>query len=263
MNCKETQEVIHAYLDGELDLVHNLAVEQHLKDCPACARSYRGQQCLRTVMAGRSLYLEAPKSLAKRVRSAVRQASKAESPRWRWWRWQGNWAWPRVLAPLAVACLAVLITLPIIMRPSTEDRLTQEIVSGHVRSLMASHLTDVASSGPHTVKPWFNGKLPFSPPVTDLAAQGFPLIGGRLDYVENYSVAALVYQCRQHFINLFIWPLTHNSSTAEDFRTQRGYTVIHWNEGGMEYWAVSDVNQGDLREFVRLARGGSPPPSPH
>src|SRR5258706_13517700 len=108
MNCKETQEVIHAYLDGELDLVHNMAVEQHLQECAPCARSCRGQQSLRTVMAGRSLYFEAPKTLENRVRSAVRQASNAESPRWRWWRWQGNWTWLRVLAPLAIACLAVL-----------------------------------------------------------------------------------------------------------------------------------------------------------
>jgi len=262
MNCKETQEVIHGYLDGELDLVHNLAIEQHLKDCPACARSYQGQQSLRKVMAGSSLYFEAPKVLEQRLRTAVRQASKAESPRWRW-RWDMNWAWPRVLAPLAVAALAILIAVPITMRTSTEDRLTQEIVSGHLRSLMAGHLTDVASTDQHTVKPWFNGKLPFSPPVTDLAAQGFPLIGGRLDYVEYHQVAALVYQRRRHFINLFIWPSSGNSSTAEDFRTQRGDNVIHWSQGGMENWAVSEVNQADLRGFVQLLRGASPPPSPH
>ncbi len=260
MNCKETQEIIHGYLDGELDPVHNLGVEQHLKDCPACARSYQGQQSLRKVMAGSSLYFEAPKVLEQRLRTAVRQASKAESPRW-WWRWDMNWAWPRVLAPLAVAALVILIALPGIMRPSTEDRLTQEIVSGHLRSLMAGHLTDVASTDQHTVKPWFNGKLPFSPPVTDPAEEGFPLIGGRLDYV-NQPVAALVYQRRQHFINLFIWPSTGNSSTAEDLRAQRGDNVIHWSQGGMEYWAVSEVNQADLRDFVRLLREGSPPPSP-
>src|SRR5258708_2358049 len=212
-------------------------------------------------MAGRSLYFDAPKGLEKRVRSAVRQAGRAESPRWRW-RWEGNWAWVGVVAPAGIAALVILMALPIIMRTSTEDRLTQEIVSGHVRSLMAGHLTDVASSDQHTVKPWFNGKLPFSPPVTDPAAQGFPLIGGRLDYVEN-PVAALVYQRHKHFINLFIWPSTSNSSTAENLRTQQGYNVIHWSQDGMEYWAVSDVNQGELRNFVQLVREGAPPPSPH
>ncbi len=258
MNCKETQEVIHAYLDGELDLVHNLAVEQHLQECAACARAYRGHQSLRTVVAGRSLYFEAPKALENRVRIAVRQASNAESPRWRW-HWEGIWAWPRVLAGTA---LVVLIALALIVRTSTEDRLTQEIISGHVRSLMASHLYDVASADPHTVKPWFNGKLPFSPPVTDPAAQGFPLVGGRLDYVENHPAAALVYQRRLHYINLFVWPSPGKPGTGEGFRTKQGYNVIHWSQVGMEYWAVSDVNQGDLREFVRLVREGSRPPSP-
>jgi anti-sigma factor RsiW len=259
MNCKETKEIIHAYLDDELDPVQSLAVEQHLEECAACARACQEQQSLRKVMAGGSLYFEAPKVLEKRVRSAVRRASKAESPRWRW-RWDTSWAWPRVLAPLAVAALVILIALPMVMRPSMEDRLTQEIVSGHLRSLMASHLVDVASSDQHTVKPWFNGKLPFSPPVTDLAAQGFPLVGGRLDYVEYHQVAALVYQPRKHFINLFVWPSTGNSSTAEDFRTQQGYNVIHWSQGGMEFWAVSDMNRGDLGNFVRLVREGPAPP---
>ncbi len=261
MNCKETQEVIHAYLDGELDLVNNLAIERHLNDCAACAQSFRTQQSLRTAIASRSLYFEAPEGLEKRLRSAVRQASKAES-RWKW-RWGTNRGWPRLLAPLAVAALVVLIALPILMHSSTEDQLTQEIVSGHVRSLMASHLYDVASSDPHTVKPWFNGKLPFSPPVIDLVGQGFPLIGGRLDYVENHPVAALVYQRRLHFINLFIWPSTHNLSADEDFRTKQGYNVVHWSQGGMEHWAVSDVNKGDLRDFAQLVRSGSSPPLPH
>jgi anti-sigma factor RsiW len=260
VNCKERQDVIHGYLDGELDLVHNLAVEQHLQGCAACARSLQGQQALRKVMGSRSLYFEAPKGLEKRVRSAVRQASKADSPRWSW-RWASTWSWPQVLTPLAAAAMVLMIAIPLLMRTSTEDRLNQEIVSAHVRSLMASHLTDVASSDQHTVKPWFNGKRPFSPPVTDLATQGFPLVGGRLDYVENHSVTALVYQHRNHFINLFIWPSTRVSSTAEQFRTQRGYNTIHWSQGGMEYWAVSDMNQGDLGRFVQLLRSGSPPPS--
>ena len=259
MNCKETQEVIHGYLDDELDLVHNLAVEQHLKECAACAQSLQREQSLRKAMANRSLYFEAPKWLEKRVRSAVRQASKAES-HWSWGR-AFTWGWPRVLVPLAAAAVVLLVTVPSLMRPSTEDRLSQEIVSAHVRSLMASHLTDVASTDQHTVKPWFNGKLPFSPPVTDLAAQGFPLIGGRLDYVENHPVAALVYQHRKHFINLFIWPSVRVSSTAEEFRKQQGYNSIHWSQGGMEFWAVSDMNQVDLGDFVQLLRKGSPPPS--
>jgi anti-sigma factor RsiW len=261
MNCKETQEAFHGYLDGELDVVHDLAVQQHLQGCAACVRSFRGQKSLRKVVASRSLYFEAPTVLEKHVRSAVRRASTAESPRWSW-HWLSTWSWPRILAPLAAAAVVLLIAMPMVMRTSTEDRLSQEIVSSHIRSLMASHLTDVASTDQHTVKPWFNGKLPFSPPVTDLVAQGFPLIGGRLDYVENHPVAALVYQHRKHLINLFIWPSTRVPTTAEGLRTQQGYNAIHWSQGGMDNCAVSDINQRDLGDFVQLLRSGPSLPSP-
>jgi len=252
--------VIHGYLDGELDLVRSLAVEQHLKDCPVCAQAHREQQALRAAVAGGSLYFNVPKGLEKRVRSAVRQASRAEARaegRHRPW----NWNWPTILYPIAAAALVLIIAQPIIMGRSGQNRLIEEIVSAHVRSVMAdtSHLTDVSSSDRHTVKPWFTGKLPFSPPVTDLSAQGFPLIGGRLDYVGDRPVAALVYQRRQHWINLFIWPLTRDTKSGEEVWTQKGYHIIHWTEGSMACWAVSDVSLGDLRLFQQLARAGTPP----
>jgi anti-sigma factor RsiW len=132
------------------------------------------------------------------------------------------------------------------------DHITQEIISGHVRSLMADHLTDVASSDQHTVKPWFNGKLDFSPPVKDLSDHGFPLVGGRLDYLENRPVAALVYRHRKHFINLFIWPSAHGSDIGKKTLASDGYNLIHWEESGMVYWAVSDLNIGELQEFAQL-----------
>ena len=253
MNCNETKEIIHGYLDGEVDPIRSTTIEQHLKDCAACAAAYREQQSLRTVIAQGSLYFNAPKGLEKRVRSAVRQASKAEGrtefrrPRW-------TWTWPTILSPLAATALLLVIALPILNRHSADDRLTREIVAAHVRSLMAdtSHLTDVASSDQHTVKPWFTGKLNFSPPVTDLASQGFPLLGGRLDYIEEHPVAALVYQRRKHFINLFIWP--EKSGSSGELRTPQGYNVIHSNHEGMTYWAISDMNSGELREFVKLAQ---------
>lgn len=253
MNCNETKEIIHGYLDGEVDPVRSMAIEQHLKDCAACAAAHREQQSLRTAIAGGSLYFKAPKGLDKRVRSAVRQASKAEGRRMGW-RPSWNWNWRAILSPLAATALLLLIALPILTRHSADDQLTREIVGAHVRSLMAdtSHLTDVASSNQHTVKPWFAGKLDFSPPVTDLASQGFPLVGGRLDYIEGRPVAALVYQRRLHFINLFIWP--EESGSSGELRTPQGYNVIHSNHEGMTYWAISDVNSADLREFLKLAQ---------
>jgi anti-sigma factor RsiW len=206
---------------------------------------------LRTALAEGSPYFKAPKGLETRVRLLLGQADRAESSAdsqsWRW-----KWTWPTIFAPLAAAALVLFIAQPMLTRRSAEHSLLQAVVSAHLRSLMpdTAHLTDVASSDQHTVKPWFAGKLPFSPPVTDLATQGFPLVGGRLDYIGEHQAAALVYQRRKHLINLFIWP--EQKDSTHETKTRQGYNVIHWNQAGMACWAVSDVSPGDLQEFQRL-----------
>ncbi len=252
MNCPELTEVLHAYFDQELDPVRSLEVERHLKQCPACQRLYGAEQALRKAIAGQASYFEAPPALHRRLRNAVREAGPAEAPLTRW-SWDLGWLWSRVLAPIALVGMVLLVTLPWLTQPAGQSYLAQAIVSAHIRSLMGEHLTDVASSDQHTVKPWFNGKVPFSPPVTDPAAQGFPLVGGRLDVVEERPVAALVYQRRKHFINLFVWPSARSGSEREKSLALRGFNLIHWSKQGMDYWAVSDVSRGDLQEFAHLA----------
>src|SRR5581483_424721 len=134
------------------------------------------------------------------------------------------------------------------------NAVAEDVVSDHVRSLLADHLFDVRSTDQHTVKPWFLGKLNYAPPVTDLAADGFPLVGGRLDYVSGRNVAALVYQRQKHTINLFVWPSDDGSSVAPP-SSIRGFQVEHWIRDGMTFWAVSDLNAAELHEFrTRLTR---------
>lgn len=255
MSCQETRNHLHAYLDGELDIVHSLELEEHLKACPACSRAHQEYQSLRAAISSPSLYFDAPNGLERKVRSALREAARAETsrPSWRW-----NRKWPVWLAPFAAAALVTVVTLHFWTQHWTDDQRVQEVVSAHVRSLMANHLFDVASEDPHTVKPWFNGKLNFSPPVIDPAAEGFPLIGGRLDYVGDSPAAAMVYQRRKHYINLFVSPANQTATTIEGFYTRHGYNLLHWLQGGMEYWAVSDVNKSDLQQFVQLMRAQAP-----
>jgi mycothiol system anti-sigma-R factor len=249
VNCHETQELLHAYLDGELDVVSDVALVHHLDQCPGCAQAYRSQQELRAVLRTSALAFPPPEHLEQRVRSAVRRASRTDT-RIRVW----IWPWLRVGAAFAAGVLLMWGVGSLRTGPAPEDLLTQEVIAGHTRSLMAAHLTDVTSSDQHTVKPWFEGKLPFSPPVQDMAAQGFPLVGGRLDYLGNRPVAALVYQRHQHIINLFLWPATPDVSPEETRLTRHGYNLIHWTSADMTYWVVSNLNMSELQEFVRLVQ---------
>src|SRR5215469_607963 len=201
MNCAEMNLLLHAYADGELDVVRSLEVEQHVKSCAACAAKMNSLKALQSAFKASALAYSAPVSLRRSVRqiASPSEGHATRAPRSLEWFWK----W------LAIGATAVAV-LAIVLRPagiSQNDALTGEVVSAHVRSLMAEHLTDVLSSDKHTVKPWFAGKLDFSPTVTDFADQGFALVGGRLDYVNGRAVAALVYRHNKHFINVFTWPV--------------------------------------------------------
>jgi anti-sigma factor RsiW len=248
LTCAETQTLVHGYFDGELDLMTCLEIEQHLEACPACAQAHASLQAVRAAVQDSSLYFQSPSGLAKQIQSSLRRGSHPD----------------RMLGPSSRRLLAVAASLALVTavgwglsRVLTVRRadasLTQELVASHVRSqMLPSHRIDVASADPHTVKPWFEGKLDFSPPVKDLVAQGFPLIGGRLDYLHGRAVAALVYQRRKHTINLFIWPSSQRDLAAPGTAKQQGFHILEWTRSGMTFCAVSDLNEAELQEFVLL-----------
>jgi anti-sigma factor RsiW len=253
MDCKNAQTLLGGYLDRELDAVRTLEIEDHLHGCAVCSQSYKDHQVLSEGLRTGSVYFKAPADLQKRIQRSVRQAAKAESAL----RWL-SWSWVRIAAPMAAAALVLLSLVPFLRGPSTEEILAREVVSSHVRSLMANHLADVSSSDQHTVKPWFKGKVDFSPPVVDLASQGFQLVGGRLDYLDNRPVAALIYQRDKHLINVFIWPSSESSDSGIRADTRQGYHVFHWIRSGMTYWVVSDLEGNQLQEFIRLLQNQAP-----
>jgi anti-sigma factor RsiW len=195
-------------------------------------------------------YYDAPAALQGRVQSALAQVAKREAGSDV--RRSTSWQWIAIAASILLASSVALNFTLFRSHRDDRDRLAQNIVSSHVRSLIGTHLIDVPSSDQHSVKPWFNGKLDFAPDVKDLAAQGFPLIGGRIDYMANQPVAALIYKRRQHVINLFVWPSTSSVNSSEELTRKGGYNLIHWDKAGMNYWAVSDLNLSELRQFRTL-----------
>ena len=270
MNCEEATKLMDGYLDGELDPITSQTIERHLRDCPECARTHEAHRALVHSIGSAMPYYNAPAELRERVQSSLREsaakppvrniapdarpgiAEKRREPRSI--LFGTSWNWLALAASIVfVAIIAWNVLGPRLQQSgaSAEQFLATQLIASHVRSLMANHLADVASSDQHTVKPWLDARLDFAPPVVDLANAGFPLIGGRLDYLDQRQVAALIYQRRKHFINLFVWPAADANRTTKEISHQ-GYHLLHWVEGDFNYWAVSDVNEGDLRNFQHL-----------
>ena len=243
--CARWQLLLHGFIDGELDAAHALEFEQHLATCPDCARQLERFVALKQVVSQQGVRWRTPEHVRAQVLAAIAQEATRQAPPSlslpaRISGLVKQWLFVPSLAALAASLL--LVFSPMQTRTSLQD----EVVAGHVRSMLVDHLTDVATSDQHTVKPWFNGKIDFSPPVVDLAPQGFPLVGGRVDYLDGRVVAALVYRRRGHLINVFVWPAP---AAATSSSSRDGYNIEKWSKDGLTFWAVSDTAAEDL---VRL-----------
>ena len=240
MDCDEAEILLHALIDGQLDAGHARDVETHIAGCPRCAASLAAYRQMSQAIAQADLRYSAPASLRRRIEASLPQPKPVPSRR-------------NVLRGFAmgsaVSALAATGLVAIVLRNDDEQRIMSEVVSAHLRSLQAGHLTDVISTDQHTVKPWFNGKLDVSPPVIDLTAQGFTLVGGRLDYVDARAIGAVVYRRRQRVINLCVAQTPNIERRPAKTETVQGFNIRRWSERGLNFWAVSDIGADELAEF--------------
>nr|WP_041757481.1 anti-sigma factor [Bradyrhizobium sp. ORS 278] len=247
MTCDEAEILIHALADGELDAGHAREVEAHVATCARCAGELAAIRQMKQALSGADLTYKAPTALRERIEAALPdvQSTKVTPlvPPSRRSLLRG------FAAGSALSALAATGLVAIVLRKDDKQRIEAEIVSAHLRSLQAGHLTDVISTDQHTVKPWFNGKLDVAPPVIDLTAEGFTLIGGRLDYVDARAIGAVVYRRRQHIINLFVAQTSSAERRAAKLDTIQGFNIRSWRDRGLSYWAVSDINADELNEF--------------
>jgi len=247
VNCESARTVVHGYFDGELDAVRALEFERHLKTCKECQATIKNLESLRTSLQQGDLYEHASPQLERRIRERLSVIGDSEAVR--------RSARSRFLMP-AFAVLAMVLVSWVALRlvqPRTESaRVTAELIDAHVRSLQPGHLMDVESTDQHTVKPWFDGKLDFVPPVGDYSQEGFPLVGGRLDVVDGHSIAAMVYGRRKHFINLFAWPKDKRVIASDGSGSRDGYNWVSWTSGDMHLCLISDASSSDLQQLKEL-----------
>lgn len=235
-----------AEFDGELDAAHALEVARHRANCAVCQAAHDDLVAVRAALTAEGFHQRAPARLrdtvARKVAAPQRAARTGADT---WWRMPAlNFG----LGAAAAAMIAILIGW------SGNPVLIDQLVDDHVRALQPGHLSDVISEDRHTVKPWFDGRIDFAPPVKDLADRQFPLRGGRLDYLGGHVVAALVYEHGKHPINLFVWPAGSDAPSSPTLTLRKGYSIVHWTEGGMTYWAVSDLESSQLLDFAALWR---------
>lgn len=248
MNCADAEILLHALVDGELDANHSREVEAHVATCGNCATSLKALHAMRSAIIAADLKEPAAEQLRHRIEAALASPPAAGTGRRSLKPSRRTFFGGFAAGTALSAAMAAGIVLTV-FRNDEEQTIANEVVSAHIRSLQAGHLLDVETSDQHTVKPWFNGKLDVAPPVVDLTAQGFTLLGGRLDYIDGEPVASLVYQRRKHLINLFVAQRLGIAHGGANAATIQGYNVRRWSEGGLNFWAVSDLAGEELDEF--------------
>lgn len=246
MTCREAGPLLHARLDNELDMAGAASIDLHLSACRACAAQYAALETLHEEIVAADLAYVPGVDLERQLAGRFLQEKKSPLHFWNW-----NWLSASVLA--AATALALIVVIPILRVGRDTNAIAAEILDNHLRALQAIHQVDVPSSDQHTVKPWFQGKTSFSPPVPDLSEHDFVLIGGRLEVIRQQPAAAIVYRRRQHIIDLYVSPSAGGNSQTE-LQDLGGYHLLHWIQDNMSYWAVSDVDPADLRIFADLIR---------
>lgn len=237
--CVDHELLLGGLVDGELDAANTAMVEAHVARCDGCHDELERLQAVRNLLGGEGVRHAAPESLVRRVAALPELAPKAANEN-RVMRW---------LAPGLIGAIAASLAMVALLPPGSQAVVDEELVSSHVRSLQPGHLTDVQTTNQHIVKPWFNGRIDFAPPVPELADQGFPLAGGRLDSIDGKTVAAIVYHRRLHIVNLFVWPAKDG---VERSFVKDGFAVTEWSRDGLRFAAVSDIPAAELRQFESL-----------
>lgn len=248
MDCTEARELLHGYLDNELDAAHSMQVARHLESCEPCGAAHALDLQLRSTVRDNVRRYPAPAHLRAKILAATGGSRRDSRPR----GWLLPAEWLRLGASFAVASLLTWgITYHFVV-PSQAEMLMGEVVAAHVRGILTARLTDVASSDRHTVKPWLSTRLDFSPPVADFSAEGFPLIGGRLDYLDGRPIAVLLYRYRDHVISVFVWPDRSGGWDGTSKESRKGYNVTRWARAGFRYHVVSDLSGEQWDRFVTL-----------
>jgi anti-sigma factor RsiW len=245
MQCRDCRDALGPRLDSELSPDDVREIDRHVAACASCARELALLAETHRVLSENLMRYRAPDVLKARIRSAVAGVAVPREPVRAipaWWR--------QLAAGVLIAIASSGVTYVAAHGPSRGSAAADELLASHVRSLMPGHLTDVVSTEHHTVKPWFNGRVDLSPAVPNLDSAGFPLVGGRADYVRGRVVPVVVYARRQHVINVYAWPVASADASPPNDLTRNGYHFVTWRTGGIEYWAVSDLNAAELHSFV-------------